>query len=159
MRLARDYLQRTGYRLPTEAEWEYCCRAGAETARYYGRTQELLPKYAWYLRNAKERTWPVGSLKPNDLGLFDMLGGAWSWCSDSYSSYEIGPSHFSFVDDDIDSQSPVGEGVTRVLRGGSFLYPQSDLRAANRNWVRPSYRNYNVGFRVARTLVDANPTR
>ena len=64
----------TGYRLPTEAEMEYATRAGAVTSRYYGETEELLPKYAWYEKNSKEQTWPVGSLKPNDLGLFDMHG-------------------------------------------------------------------------------------
>ncbi|MCI0682421.1 MAG: bifunctional serine/threonine-protein kinase/formylglycine-generating enzyme family protein [Gemmataceae bacterium] len=149
MELAPDYLERQGYRLPTEAEWEYCCRAGAATARYYGRSEELLPRYAWYIRNAKERSWPVGSLKPNDLGLFDMHGAAWSWCSDSYLAYKFG--------DDITHQTLVTETVARVLRGGSFFYPRSDLRAANRNWVRPSYRNYNVGFRVARTLVLVGP--
>jgi eukaryotic-like serine/threonine-protein kinase len=91
MQLAPDYLKRAGYRLPTEAEWEYCCRAGAVTARHYGRSEELLPKYAWYLRNAKDRSWPVGSLKPNDLGLFDMHGSAWCWCSDGYLLYESVP--------------------------------------------------------------------
>ncbi|HKA08201.1 MAG TPA: formylglycine-generating enzyme family protein, partial [Gemmataceae bacterium] len=193
MKLAPDYLQRRGYRLPTEAEWEYCCRAGTSTARYYGRSEELLPKYAWSLRNAKEHAWPVGSLKPNDFGLFDMHGNAWSWCSDSYLHYKPGgglrsllgerasleltallggaqgwpgvvagisgpmahsevPGKVEKPSEDIVYDPLVMEAPARVLRGGSFLYPSGDLRSANRNWVRPSYRNYNVGFRVARTL-------
>jgi Sulfatase-modifying factor enzyme 1 len=170
-----------------------CCRAGAVTARYYGRSEELLPKYAWYLRNAKDRSWPVGSLKPNDLGLFDMHGSAWNWCSDGYISYKPGtgprsflgiramlelaaptggaqgwpafaaelsalmsppelPGKVEMVNEDFTYQILVIEPVPRVMRGGSFLFPTADLRCANRNWVRPSYRNYNVGFRVARTL-------
>jgi formylglycine-generating enzyme required for sulfatase activity len=90
MQLAPDYLERTGYRLPTEAEREYSCRAGGLTAYYYGQTTGLLPKYGWYLSNAQEHSWPVGSLKPNDLGLFDMHGNVWNWCSDSFTRYQPG---------------------------------------------------------------------
>src|SRR5262249_2864687 len=74
MKLPADYLSRTGYRLLTEAEWEFACRAGAVTSRYYGSTQELLPNYGWYAGTSQARTHPVGSLKPNELGLFDMHG-------------------------------------------------------------------------------------
>ena len=76
----------TGYRLPTEAEMEYATRAGALTSRYYGETEELLPKYAWYNKNSQERTWPVGSLKPNDLGLFDVQGNVYTWCQESFKA-------------------------------------------------------------------------
>src|SRR5207245_1595842 len=84
MKLTADYLRRTGYRLPTEAEWEYACRAGAVTSRYYGQTEELLGKYAWFFGNSQELTWSVGSLKPNDLGLFDMHGNVYCWCQERY---------------------------------------------------------------------------
>lgn len=87
IKLKPRYLSLTGYRLPTEAEMEYATRAGAVTSRYFGETEELLPKYAWYLANANDHTWPVGSLKPNDLGLFDTLGNCYTWCQESYRSY------------------------------------------------------------------------
>jgi formylglycine-generating enzyme required for sulfatase activity len=86
-KLKENYLSLTGYRLPTEAEWEYACRAGAVTSRSYGETEELLDRYAWYLTNAHERTWPVGSKKPNDLGLFDLHGNVYTWCQESYQDY------------------------------------------------------------------------
>ena len=82
MKVVPDFLERSGYRLPTEAEWEYACRAGVVTSRYYGTSVELLGQYAWYVENSRNRAWPCGQVKPNDLGLFDMLGncmnGAWT---------------------------------------------------------------------------------
>ncbi len=83
MSIPADVLERTGYRLPTEAEWEYACRAGAVTSRYYGHSIDLLDAYAWYQANSKEHAWTCGSLLPNDLGLFDMLGNEFEWVQDS----------------------------------------------------------------------------
>jgi len=77
-KLKENYLTLTGYRLPTEAEMEHATRAGALTSRYFGEIEELLPKYAWYLQNSKEQTWPVARLKPNDFGLFDVHVGTQS---------------------------------------------------------------------------------
>ena len=90
MRIKADALKLPGYRLPTEAEWEYACRAGAVTSRYYGLSVDLLGRYAWYLKNAQQRAWPCGSLQPNDLGLFDMLGNVLEWCQEDYQNYRPG---------------------------------------------------------------------
>jgi hypothetical protein len=85
--LRKNYLSLTGYRLATEAEMEYATRAGALTSRYYGETEELLTKYAWYFKNSLEKTWPVGNLKPNDLGWFDAHGNVYAWCQERYLRY------------------------------------------------------------------------
>ncbi|MCH8073937.1 MAG: SUMF1/EgtB/PvdO family nonheme iron enzyme, partial [Proteobacteria bacterium] len=87
MTMPSNYLNRTGYRLPTEAEWEYACRSKTVTSRYYGQTDELLGQYAWFIKNSANRSWPVGSLKPNDTGLFDMLGNVLEWCQGRYVTY------------------------------------------------------------------------
>ena len=89
MKIKRNHLKLTGYRLPTEAEWEYACRAGSVVGRYYGRTEELLPRYGWYQKNAEDHAWPVGRLRPNDLGLFDTLGNALEWVEDAAQLYDI----------------------------------------------------------------------
>src|SRR5262249_10014505 len=85
--LKAKYLSLTGYRLPSEAEWEYACRGGGVRSRYYGESEELLAKYSWYLQNSQERTWPVGGKKPNDLGLFDLHGNVNTWCQESHKGY------------------------------------------------------------------------
>ena len=101
MKLAPDYLHREGYRLPSEAEWENACRAGSLTSRYFGEAEDLLGKYAWYTKNSQERGMLPGEvgklgvagdcLKPNDFGLFDMLGNAVEWCQESSVYYSPGP--------------------------------------------------------------------
>jgi len=150
-KLKANYLSLTGYRLPTEAEIEYATRAGSLTSRYYGETEELLPKYAWYFKNSQGKTWPVGTKKPNDFGLFDMQGNAYTWCQERYKSYSQGQGEGQKEDkEDIDS---INNQESRVLRGGSFSYPTWIVRSSYRNRDVPTYRGNFVGFRVARTIV------
>jgi serine/threonine protein kinase/formylglycine-generating enzyme required for sulfatase activity len=146
--LKANYLSLGGYRLPTEAEMEYATRAGALTSRYYGETDELLAKYAWYVQNAREKTWPVGTRKPNDLGLFDVQGNVFTWCQESYKTYPQG----SKIAEDEEDSLVIVSTVSRVSRGGSFNLPASVVRSAQRLDGAPAYRNINFGFRPARTL-------
>jgi formylglycine-generating enzyme required for sulfatase activity len=151
LRLKKKYLSLTGYRLPTEAETEYSTRAGALTSRYFGETDELLPRYAWYQENSKVKTWPVGSLKPNDLGFFDLQGNLNKWCQESYQSYpQIKISEIS--EDNEEADLVVIGTVSRVVRGGSFADQASDVRSANRYNLGPAQRAVNYGFRPARTF-------
>jgi formylglycine-generating enzyme required for sulfatase activity len=150
MKLAPNYLHRTGYRLPSEAEWEYACRAGAVTSRYYGETEELLPRYGWYSENAGERAWPVGSKKPNDLGLFDMHGNVWAWCQEKFKNYPQGK---ETVFDDMEDILSISKEDALVLRGGSFANRGVFVRSARRTAALPGVRDLYYGFRAARTIV------
>jgi formylglycine-generating enzyme required for sulfatase activity len=145
LKLPADYLTRTGYRLPTEAEWEYACRAGAVTSRPYGIGDDLLDRYARHVRNAYGRAARVGSLKPNDLGMFDMLGNAREWCHDALEPYPAGPL------EDREQPGAVLAEKRRVLRGGGFLSAAPELRSAHRFGFHPQMSFNQAGFRVART--------
>jgi formylglycine-generating enzyme required for sulfatase activity len=149
MKLEENYLNLEGYRLPSEAEWEYACRAGTSTSRYYGETEDLLGLYAWYTKVSQDR-WllPVGSLKPNDLGLFDMLGNALEWCQDRPLKYRPTLPHREDKEDitEIDSRT------ARVLRGGSIAFQAGLVRSAQRGWYVPTTRTNDVSFRPARTI-------
>jgi serine/threonine protein kinase/formylglycine-generating enzyme required for sulfatase activity len=148
-KLKENYLSLGGYRLPTEAEMEYVTRAGTLTCRYYGDSEDLLGEYAWFLRNSKERTWPVGTKKPNDMGLFDLHGNVWCWCQESMQSYSL--QELEVIDDDEDVLE-IKSTVSRVLRGGSFYSPATHVRSAKREGDLPNKRTDTVGFRVARTV-------
>jgi formylglycine-generating enzyme required for sulfatase activity len=148
--LKKDYLRLRGYRLPTEAEWEYACRAGAETSRSYGETEELLPQYAWYNKNSGERTRPVGGKKPNDLGLFDMHGNIWTWCQERSENYPAPQGGGAF--EDKEGILSISSAAGRVLRGGAFNNQPVDVRSAQRVRGVPTLRDFGVGFRPARTL-------
>jgi formylglycine-generating enzyme required for sulfatase activity len=149
-KLKENYLSRAGYRLPTEAEVEYATRAGAVTSRYYGETTDLLPKYVWSIENSNEQTWPVGSLKPNDLGLFDAQGNAFTWCQGSYKAYPR--TKGGEASKDGEDELVIDGTLSRVLRGGSFYYLASGQRSADRNYAVPSYLNVVNGIRPARTF-------
>jgi formylglycine-generating enzyme required for sulfatase activity len=152
MKLPADYLQRTGYRLPTEAEWEYACRADAATSWYFGDSAAMLGRYAWFSENAKDRAWPVGQKKPNDFGLFDMHGNVWQWCHDRPHEYPIASAGQAARDVE-DTRNVTDENI-RLVRGGSFFDRASVSRSPYRNpdaHTKPSDRNMTIGFRVART--------
>ena len=134
------------YRLPTEAEWEYAARAGS-TGRYCGYDEELLGRYAWYGENSGNQTHPVGKLKPNEFGLFDMHGNVWEWCADWYSdSYYAECKRQGLV---IDPQGPA-TGSYRVFRGGGWYSSAVFCRSACRGWYAPGLRYGGVGFRLVR---------
>ena len=128
------------YRLPTEAEREYACRAGSTTAYSFGEAASSLGDYAWFAQNAQNKTHPVGEKKPNAWGLYDMHGNVWEYCQDWYAAYP--------PDASTDPQGPNG-GSYRVNRGGSWLNGAANCRTANRYTYVPSYRSSNNGFRLA----------
>jgi len=132
----------SGWRLPTEAEWEYANRAGSSTAWYFGSDSNLLGTYAWFNGNSGNTTHPVAQKQPNAWGLYDMAGNVYEWCWDWYGSYP------GTVTDPVGSTS----GSARVGRGGSWYGDASRTRAANRNSTYPGYRyDFIVGFRLARS--------
>ena len=150
MRIAADFDSLRGYRLPTEAEWEYACRAGTNTARYFGSNAFWLGQYAVYSRSGTSVLEPVCQYKPNDLGLFDMLGNVSEWCLDVYRPSAPGDLRDALGD------RLLNEKVPRVLRGGSAVDPPSRVRAAARESAVPGTATSTVGFRVARS--NCSPT-
>jgi serine/threonine protein kinase/formylglycine-generating enzyme required for sulfatase activity len=156
MRMRPDYLSLTGYRLPTEAEWEFACRAGAVTSRYYGETEELLGRYAWHTTNSQDRGMlPPGSLKPNDLGLFDLYGNAMEWCQGVTFGYPRGrpgePAADKDYQMDIEYNNGIQDRLSRVARGGAFGFLPLLVRSAYRSSHRPATHGFDVGVRPART--------
>lgn len=133
------------YRLPSEAEWEYACRAGTTTRYSFGNDESKLKDYAWYRDNSNQKTHPVGQKKPNLWGLYDMHGNVWEWCQDmGHDDYNGAPSDGSAWEDGNDS--------FRVTRGGCRLSDAGVCRSASRGSYDIDYRNYFLGFRVLREL-------
>ncbi|MCY2966770.1 MAG: formylglycine-generating enzyme family protein [Planctomycetota bacterium] len=148
MKTAEGFLDLVGYRLPTEAEWEYACRAGAASSRYFGDSVARLPEFAWFLTNSEDRTQPVGQKKPNDAGLFDMLGNAVEWCHDAVNGYPVSQGPVSTL---TDTSASMDASRSRVLRGGWFNGLPTYVRSACRNAHLPDTRLEATGFRPART--------
>nr|NCR38281.1 formylglycine-generating enzyme family protein [Microcystis aeruginosa S11-05]NCR51791.1 formylglycine-generating enzyme family protein [Microcystis aeruginosa S11-01] len=133
------------YRLPTEAEWEYACRAGTTTRYYFGDDANQLGDYAWGGENSNGTTHPVGQKKPNGWGLYDMSGNVWEWCEDDWhDSYAGAPDDgTAWIDNDNRSQS------RKCLRGGSWPDSPNLRRSADRGRGSPGRHVSNYGFRVA----------
>jgi len=136
------------YRLPTEAEWEYACRAGTTTKFSFGDDESRFGQHAWFRENAQSKTHPVGEKKPNPWGLYDMHGNVFEWCRDWYGAYPSEP-----VTD------PTGPttGSGRVSRGGSWDGDAATCRVAYRYAYDPSYRTLYFGFRLALSPLGVSP--
>jgi formylglycine-generating enzyme required for sulfatase activity len=135
--------------LPTEAQWEYACRAGTSTTYGFGDDEAALPDYAWYASNAGGTTHPVGQKKPNRWGLYDMHGNVFEWCADWYS--------VTYPQDAATDPTGPMTGDRRTLRGGAALYVADNLRSADRNFSPPDLRSSDNGLRCV-LLVDPEPS-
>jgi formylglycine-generating enzyme required for sulfatase activity len=133
--------------LPTEAKWEYACRAGSKTRYCFGDDASKLDEYAWYGKNSDGKTHPVGEKKPSAWGLYDMHGNVWEWCQDWYGDgyYAKSPT---------DDPTGPATGSYRVIRGGSWISPAGGCRSAGRCRFLPGIRFYFLGFRVSLVLAD-----
>ena len=143
-----------GYRLPTEAEWEYACRAGAGTTYFFGNSVSGLADYAWFDKNAGGRPQAVGQKKPNSWGLYDICGNVWQWCNDFYKVdyYPESP-----------KENPRGpeKGDTKVVRGGAWKFSDQNCRCGYRYNENPGYVDvcfgYDIyGFRCVRSAPAQN---
>jgi len=129
------------YRLPTEAEWEFACRAGTSSKFCFGDDESQLVDYAWFKKTARSTSHPVGQKEPNLWGIYDMHGNVYEWCQDYYAPYQAGP-----VTD------PKGDetGPQRILRGGGFTNITNYCRSAERSYVSVDTIRHSYGFRVVR---------
>lgn len=147
---AREYCEwlseQTGqyYRLLSEAEWEYACRAGSTEKYCFGDDVHQLGNYAWFYGNAGGKTHPVGQKKPNQFGLYDMHGNVWEWCEDVW--------HENYNGAPTDGNAWVigGDSNNRLFRGGSWHFDDFDLRCAYREWNDTTLGYFDGGFRLSR---------
>ncbi len=146
-----------GYRLPTEAEWEYACRAGSTGDYYFGNDPRRMDAHAWYKKNARRRHHPVATKDPNPFGLYDMTGNVWEWCNDWYQVDYYGESP---------GENPRGpaEGEKKVLRGGAFSSTAESCTSWTRYCDEPGFTDACVasddyGFRCVRRARPADKHR
>lgn len=133
--------QADGYRLPTEAEWEFACRAGTKTAFFFGESPSKLGEYAWFDKNSGGHPRPVGQKQPNPLGLYDMVGNVWQWCNDFYKVdyYAESPK--------VDPKGP-DQGQNKVLRGGAWRFSAENCRSGYRYNESPGYSDVCFGYDI-----------
>ncbi|MCC6680291.1 MAG: SUMF1/EgtB/PvdO family nonheme iron enzyme [Phycisphaeraceae bacterium] len=147
-KLSRLVEHRGRFCLPTEAQWEYACRAGNSATYFFGEDESLLTDYAWYKANALGKPRFVGAKKPNAWGLYDMSGNVWEWCADWHGLYSDS--------DAIDPTGPV-DGTSRIIRGGGYPELPRGCRTADRHRDTSDHRSSAIGFRVAIDLLDIEP--
>ena len=154
--LFKDMYERTGFRLPSEAEWEYFTRAGTVTCRFFGESDELMPRYAWTWKNSGGHGALAEVLLPNPFGLFDTLGSLWEWCQDGAMGSDYYPSYPRGTEaapaGDPSPVMPVNDNNWRIVRGGVFDGSPTVTRSAHRDVYRAHLNRYAVGFRVVRTV-------
>ena len=128
------------FRLPTEAEWEFACRGGNNSRGYKYSGSNYIDNVAWYSGNSGDKTHPVATKLPNELGIYDMSGNVWEWCSDWYGKYSSGA-----------QTNPKGpyDGSSRVERGGSWIISAGYCRSSDRLSISPGNRYYSLGLRLS----------
>jgi len=136
------------FALPTEAQWEYACRAGTTTTFSFGDDESKLDEYAWFASNSELKTHPVGQKKPNPWGLYDMHGNVFEWCADWYSE--------SYTSGDVTDPTGATSGDRRTIRGGAWLYVSDNLRSSDRGFSPPEYRVNEYGLRCAMLLGETS---
>jgi formylglycine-generating enzyme required for sulfatase activity len=170
MSLSPDADKKKGYRLPTDAEWELSCSAGATTDYSFGNSWALITKYDWIKNNSPKTTQPVGSLKPNEFGLFDVHGNVSEWCLDKpgYNEYHKLDGHLILMSirynergngetmlngiSEVDyDRAELNDKIPRLCRGGDFYHEAGLARASARQAILPTNRFIGTGFRPART--------
>lgn len=144
MAMPANYLSRTGYRLPTAAEWEFAARAGTTTPCFFGRSEDLVGQFGWYANIAAAHVHPVGTLKPNMFGMFDIYGNVWQWNQDrAWRDEQV---------DDLEDRTPIEGDRARLVFGGSFTNQAIDLSSTSFVPRKPGECHVQYGMRLARTL-------
>jgi formylglycine-generating enzyme required for sulfatase activity len=152
MRLPTNYLDRTGYRLPTVAEWEYMCRAGARSSRFFSRSPALLDKYAWYQPKSQQRSQPIGLLKPNDFGLFDIQSNVRELCLNRHG-YRPPMGVGGTALDDEEPNLTIAPLQDMQTCGGSYHDAPRFIRSASRETAQQAESGSNLnGMRLVRTI-------